>query len=52
MKITILYVSNGSSVIIVVTGAEAFLRATRRRVEARPPVPSVYDCVFVAFVLT
>ena len=49
MKITILYTHVGFSVTIAVVGAEGYLRATRRRVEARPPpllqspLPPVYD---------
>jgi hypothetical protein len=49
MKITIWYMHVGYSVTIKVTGAEGYLRATRRRLEAIPtpalqvPEPPVYD---------
>ena len=48
-KTTILYTHVGFSVIIVVDVALGYLRATRRRLEARPPSalqvpePPVYD---------
>ena len=50
MKITIGYLHFGYSVTIKVTGAEGYLRATRRRLEAIPTLlqpegmlPKVYD---------
>ena len=49
MKITNEYTHVGFSLTIAVVGAEGYLRATRRRLEARPPpllqspFPPVYD---------